>query len=405
MTEGQLAFEERNLLLAEMTDEVAALVLEDNRLQTLALSIAERGGARALPQLVRVIEILEESGRLNRAVEGLEGNEELLRRAQQNHGLTRPELAVLLSTSKMRMQAAIEIARWTDDPTLEPELLAAFPPQMTERHRDALLQHRLRREIIATKIANRFINRLGIIAPFALTEEEGAAFGMKELWAALDTAELPEQVRLALFDQAAGGLQFHIADLLRSTSPDLMPGQIVERLRPGLDKLNAALEDLMRPEPRSEASGLRAQLEEMGGPRELVDRIVRLFELNGGIGLAVLGQKLGVDEIVLTHAYTKLGEALGLDWAQNAANHFQARDQWERLLTAGLARDFEQLRLEFLGRRRGADPKAAVDQWVIEQGPRIEQFRNMVERARTASVTTAPMLAQIATQARVLLAR
>jgi len=419
MTEGRIGFEERNLLLAEMTDEVAAIVLEDNRLQTLALSIAELGGARALPQLVRAIEILEESGRLNRAVEGLDSNEELLRRAQQNHGLTRPELAVLLSTSKMRLQSAIEGAKWTDDPTLEPELLAAFPPEMQQRHREAILQHRLRREIIATKIANRFVNRLGIIAPFALTEEEGASFGqaaaafvaverlfdMPRLWQQLDTAELPEQIRLALFEQASGALQFHIADLLRSTSPDLTPGEIVERLGPGLSKLNTALQDLLRPEPRAEATGLRAQLTDMGAPMSLVDPVVRLFELNGGVGLAVLGQKLGVDEIVLTEAYTRLGEALGLDWAQNAANHFQARDQWERLLTAGLARDFEQLRLEFLGRRKGADPKAWVEKWVSEQGPRIDQFRNTVERARTAPVTTAPMLAQIATQARVLLAR
>jgi glutamate dehydrogenase len=176
-------------------------------------------------------------------------------------------------------------------------------------------------------------------------------------------------------------------------------------LRPGLDKLSAALQDLLRPEPRAEATGLRAELEKMGAPPELAGPIVRLFEMNGGVGLAVLGQKLGVDEIVLTQAYTKLGEALGLDWAQNAANHYQARDQWERLLTAGLARDFEQLRLEFLGRRPGTDPKVVVDQWVADQGPRIDQFRSTVERARTASVTTAPMLAQIATQARVLLAR
>jgi glutamate dehydrogenase len=419
MTEGRLEFEERNLLLAEMTDEVAALVLEDNRLQTLALSIAERGGARALPQLVRVIEILEESGRLNRAVEGLEGNEELLRRAHQNQGLTRPELAILLSNAKMRLQAAIESAKWTGDPTLEPELLAAFPPQMQQGHRDGILQHRLRREIIATRIANRMVNRLGIIAPFALTEEEGAAFaqaaaafvaaerlfGMDRLWAKLDAADLPEQVRLALFDQASTGLQLHIADLLRCTAQELSPGEIVEELRPGLAKLNAALEDLLRPEPRAEASGLRAQLEEMGAPSHLTSDVVRLFELNGGVGLAVLGRRLGVDEIVLTQAYTKLGEALGLDWAQTAANHFQARDQWERLLTAGLARDFEQLRLEFLGRRKVADPKVAVDKWVADHGPRIDQFRRTVDRARTASVTTAPMLAQIATQARMLLAR
>jgi len=419
MTEGRLTFQKRNALLAEMTDEVAELVLEDNRLQTLALSIAERGGGRALPQLVRVIEILEESGRLNRQVEGLETNEELLRRAQQNRGLTRPELAVLLSSAKMRLQAAIEAAPWTDDPTLVPELLAAFPEPMQKRHREAILGHRLRTEIIATKVANRIVNRLGIIAPFALTEEEGAAFGqaaaafiaaerlfdMPSLWAELDALDAPEEVRLALFERAAGGLVLHIADLLRCTSAEMSPGEIVDKLKPGLDKLDAAVDDLLRPEPRAEASGLRAELAELGAPEAITDRIVRLFELNGGVGLAVLGQRLGVDEVVLTRAYTQLGEALGLDWAQNAANHFAAKDQWERLLTAGLARDFEQLRLEFLARRHGSDPNATVVKWVADHAARIDQFRRTVERARTASVTTAPMLAQIATQARVLLAR
>ena len=418
MTEGRLAIEDRNQLLAEMTDEVAALVLEDNRLQTLALSIAERAGARELPQLVRVIELLEESGRLNRAVEGLESNEELLRRAQENRGLTRPELAVLLSTAKMRLQAAIEAAAFTDDETLTPELCNAFPPQMQERHGDAILQHRLRKEIIATKIANRFVNRLGIVAPFSLTEEEGAAFGqaaaafvaaerlfdMQRLWADIDQADVSEQVRISLFERASTGLQLHIADLLRCTRSDMRPGETVEELRPGLVKLNSNCDDLLRPEARAEAGSLRAQMDELDAPRDIIDRIVRLFELNGAIGLALLGKKLGVDEIVLTNAYTKLGEALGLDWAQNAANHFQARDQWERLLTAGLARDFEQLRLEFLERRKG-DPKEIVDKWVAAQGPRIDQFRRTVDRARTAPVTTAPMLAQIATQARVLLAR
>ena len=419
MIEGRLGLEERNALLAEMTDEVGEIVLEDNRLQTLALSIAERGGARALPLLVRVIEILEESGRLNRTVEGLDTNEELLRRVQANLGLTRPELAVLLSTSKMRLQAAIEQAKWTDDPTLEPELITAFPKPMQERQAEAIRAHRLRKEIIATKIANRFVNRLGIIAPFSLTEEEGASFSqaaagfvaterlfrMHELWAELDTADMPEQVRLALFEQASTGLQLHIADLLRCTSPDLKPGELVDLLQPGLGKLEAMVDDLLRPEARAEAGGIRAQLDALHAPPALTNRIVRLFELNGAIGLATLGQKLKADEVQLTRAYTKLGEALGLDWAQNAANHFQARDQWERLLTAGLARDFEQLRLDFLERRRSDDPKAAVDKWVAEQAPRIEQFRRTVARARTASITTAPMLAQIATQARVLLGR
>ena len=178
MTEGRLELEERNLLLAEMTDEVAALVLEDNRLQTLALSIAERGGARALPQLVRVIEILEESGRLNRAVEGLDSNEELLRRAQAESG---PDPARARGPAVDLQDAAAggdrggEIHRRSDARARTARRLPAG--DAASGTATAILAHRLKKEIIATKVANRFVNRLGIVAPFALTEEEGAAFG------------------------------------------------------------------------------------------------------------------------------------------------------------------------------------------------------------------------------------
>ncbi|HEX8643197.1 MAG TPA: NAD-glutamate dehydrogenase domain-containing protein [Allosphingosinicella sp.] len=419
MAEGRLEFEDRNALLAEMTDEVAEIVLEDNRLQALALSIAESGGASALPAQVRVLEVLEESGRLSRAVEGFDGNEELLRRAHEGRGFTRPELAVLLSHSKMALQDAVERSGIAGDETMEAELLAAFPPQMQERQRDAILQHRLRCELIATKVANRIVNRLGIVAPFALIEQEGAAlghaaaafiaaerlFGMDSIWDRLDRADLPEQVRLELFDQASTALQLHISDLLRCTSPQAQPGEIVERLRPGLDKLRAALEGLLRPEPRAQAAAQRAELVRLGAPADIADDVVRLVELDGAMALADLGERLNEDEIALTHAYTRLGEALGIDWALAAAHRFEARDQWERLLTAGLARDFEQLRLDFLERRRSSDPVAEVERWVSAHGPRIEQFRRTVERARTAPVTTAPMLAQLATQARVLLGR
>ena len=419
MIEGRLGFEDRNTFLAAMTDEVAAIVLEDNRLQTLALSIAERGGATELPAQLRAMEILEESGRLNRAVEGLQSNEELMRRAQDHRGLTRPELAVVLSTTKMALQAALEAGKITEDPTLTPELLAAFPKTMQGRFEDSILQHRLRREIIATKIANRFVNRLGITAIFSLSEEEGASFGqaaaafvaaerlfgMKDFWEELDTVDVPERLRLELFDQASKALQLHIADILRNTSSATKLTEMVDDLAPGLDRLSEVVSGLLRREVAAEASARRQRLLELGTPAGIADHIVRLFELNGAIGIAALGKRLGVDVIGLTNAYTRLGEALALDWAQGAANRIQARDQWERLLTAGLARDFEQLRLDFLARKKAEDPQEAVDKWVSTQGPRIEQFRRVVDRARNASATTAPMLAQVATQARVLLGR
>ncbi|MGK2911822.1 MAG: NAD-glutamate dehydrogenase domain-containing protein, partial [Sphingobium sp.] len=175
MAEGRLSFEDRNALLVRMTDDVAKLVLEDNRLQALGLSIAERGGATSLASYVRLIETFESSGRLDRAVEGLASNEQLLRRAQDGKGLTRPELAVLLSTAKLSLQDAIEHGHLGEDPGMGAELAAAFPTEMQTAEADAIAGHQLRGEIIATKLANRIINRLGLIHPFELAEEEGCS--------------------------------------------------------------------------------------------------------------------------------------------------------------------------------------------------------------------------------------
>jgi len=131
---------------------------------------------------------------------------------------------------------------------------------------------------------------------------------------------------------------------------------------------------------------------------------VRLYELDGVFGVAALSARKSLDELEATKAYTHLGEALGLDWAQQQVARFVPADHWERLLTAGLARDFEQLRIEFLSHCR-SDVDNGVGQWIEKNGSRIEQFRQLISRARAETHVSAPMLAQIAGQARILLAR
>ncbi len=419
MIEGRLPFAQRNALLVAMTDEVAALVLEDNRLQTLALSIAERGGADALPSQVRVIEILEASGRLDRAVEGLENNDELLRRSQDQRGLTRPELAVLLAHGKLALQAAIEAARLPDDPTLRPVLHAAFPKAMVAKHAAAIDAHRLRREIIATEIANIVVNRLGITAPFELAEEGGVAlaqvatayeaadaiFDLAELWRAIEAEPIAESARLTLLETAAQNVRRHVADILRATLPEALPGEIAVALGAGVKRLAAAADGLLAAASHNEASALRTRLAATGASAELISRLVRLEVLDGAIGTATLAQRLGISELSATSAYVRLGEALALDWAKSAAQRFASSDPWERLVTAGLVRDFEQLRLDFLARAGGKEPLGAVEDWLAAQAPRVAQFNALVARARTTATPSAAMLAQIGAQARALLAR
>ncbi|MBL9071934.1 MAG: NAD-glutamate dehydrogenase [Sphingopyxis sp.] len=419
MIEGRLAKDDRDALLVRMTDDVADLVLEDNRLQALALSIAEKGGAAAVPSLVRIMETFETTGRLDRKVEGLAANDELLRRAQEGRGLTRPELAVLLSTAKLALQDAIEDSVLPNDPALASDLAAAFPSEMQRDFATAIAEHQLRREIIATKLANRMINRLGVVHPFELVEEEGCSLGdvasafvaverlldMKDIWSALDTAKIDEGIRLSLFSQAASAMTSQMADLLRVTSTLAQPGPVVARLEPGVDRLMARVDGLLSDSVRRQWDMLAQQLLDAGAPATLTSAVVGLFKTDGAIGIVDLAARRGDDEVAVTHAFTHLGEALGLDWAQTLAAHMSPADPWERLLVNSLARDFQQMRLSFLAGLPKGDLDTAVTKWLADNGARVGQFRATVDRARTIPNPNGAMLSHIAGQARGLLGR
>ena len=419
MAEGRLSQDDRDALLVRMTDDVAALVLEDNRLQALALSIAEKGGAAAVPSLVRIMETFEASGRLDRKVEGLAANDELLRRSAEGSGLTRPELAVLLSTAKLALQDAIEASALPDDPALASDLAAAFPAEMQRDFAGAIADHQLRREIIATKLANRIVNRMGIVHPLELVEEEGCSLGevaaafvaverlldMKGLWASLDSAGINESIRLSLFSQAASAMASQMADLLRVSPGLAQPGALVARLEPGVDRLTATVDTLLSASVRRQWDALAQQLLDAGAPEALTAAVVRLFKTDGAIGIVDLAERRGDDEVGVTRAFTHLGDALGLDWAQTLAAHMSPADPWERLLVNSLARDFQQMRLSFLAGLPKGDLDAGVSKWLEANAPRVAQFRTTVDRARTIPNPNGAMLSHIAGQARGLLGR
>ncbi len=418
MSAGRLKIESRNKLLASMTDDVADLVLEDNRLQTLALSIAESGGAGDLPAYVRLMEIFESQGRLDRTVEGLEGNDEYLRREAEGHGLTRPELAVLLSTAKLAAQDAAEDGPLAADSAMDGELLAAFPKPMAAAHAQAILTHRLRPQIIATKLANRMINRMGMLHPFELAEEEGCALGvvaeafaiaerlfdLPALWAEIDEAKISEATRIMLFQQVAVETRAHMADMIRNGKEGRSVGAAIADYTSVIEELSAARKELLTPEVAAQTEAYGEKLSAGGAPAKLVTKLVRMAQLDGAIGLAALATDRKADAKALTKAFVLLGDALGLGWAQNSAMQMDPKDPWERLLVAGLARDFQAMRLDFLRRQKVADADA-VSAWLGKHQDRVSMFRSMIDRARRGGLPTPAMLAQIAGQARTLLGR
>ena len=421
---GKLSAKKRNALLESMTDEVAAIVLEDNRLQALALSIAEAGGAAATASHLHLIERLEELGGLDRRTEGLADDETLMRRAADGKGLTRPELAVLLSSAKLALQDAIENSALPDDPALEALLIGRFPAPMRAKFAEEIKRHRLRREMIATSLSNRIVNRLGLIHPFELAEEEGVGFAevaaafvvaenlfrLDRLWRDLDEAAMPESVRITLFERVAAAVGNLMSDVLRTASGKVAVSPMIAALATGVARLADAREELLAGKTREQSQALRAHFIAMGAPPALAGRVADLFDYDGAVGLARLALDTDVEPTRLTHAFTDVGGRLGLDWAQATAAHMSPSDVWERLLVDGLARDFQQMRLDFLRRlltRKGAkdDPAAAVAEWADANAGSLAQMLSLITRAQSRPPVVPAMLAQIASQARNVLDR
>lgn len=421
---GRLSEPKRIELLRSMTDEVAAIVLEDNRLQALALSIAEIGGARAMESQRHLIETLEAGGNLDRRTEGIADDQTLQRRAADGTGLTRPELAVLLSSSKLVLQDAIEGSTLPDDDLLTDTLFEAFPEPMRGKFKAQISGHRLRGEIIATKLANRIINRLGFVHPYELAEEEGVElaevaaafivaedmFDLGDLWNALDTTEMSENARLMLFDRLAAAVGNLMSDILRTATGKVDPSAIIDELGKGVSALSESTEDLLSDESQQQSARLLHQLVEDGASENLAARITHLFDLDGAVGLAALASNTGIKPVALTRGFTDIGRRLGIDWAQSTAAMMSPSDVWERLLVSGLARDFQQMRLELLrrlSRRKGAtkDICSVVDKWADENAVAVRSFRSMIGRAQAQSPVAPAMLAQVASMARNLLTR
>ncbi len=158
---GDLTLKQRNDLLASMTDEVAALVLQDNYYQTQALDIACHRPLYVLDGQQRLMHWLEGGKRLNRAIEFLPTDQEIAQRRARKQGLTAPENAVLMAYAKMAVFDELVASNLPDDPFYGRALQAYFPQALRERFAQAMHAHPLKREIIATFITNTVINRTG----------------------------------------------------------------------------------------------------------------------------------------------------------------------------------------------------------------------------------------------------
>lgn len=405
VAEGVLNAPDRAALLGEMTDEVGHLVLRNNYLQTLALSLAQRSGTRDTAFQQRLMQMLEVRGELDRAVEYLPQDSEIQERRARGEALTRPELAVLLAYAKLSLYSELLASDVPDDAYLADELVHYFPHALQSRFPDAITSHRLRREIIATQLANDLINQGGPATIARIADQTGAdaasiaraflvvrdSFGVPAINAAINAldARISGEVQLGLYAEVQDLTVARTIWVLRNVSLATGVGALVTQYRTGIEALEGVLDETLPANWLSWRDGKIAQLVAAQVPEEVARKVASLRPLGAGTDIARLAQTTGRTIAEAASTFFAAGLYFSGDEIIAAAGSIVAPDYYDRLAMDRAVGQIEtfvrDVSVGMLGTgKAGAD---AVEAWVDSRRREVERTRATVKDIVASGLT------------------
>jgi glutamate dehydrogenase len=411
---GDMTDKQRNELLAEMTDEVARLVLRDSYTQTQALSLARAQAPGMLDVHDRFIRNLEQAGKLDRALEALPDAETIDERSAARLGLTQPELAVVLAYSKITLYAALLESDLPEDPYLSRELVAYFPSPLPERFASQMERHHLRREIIATHVTNSLVDRAGTTFAFRLGEDTGAppsdiaraytiareVFDMPSFWddvEALDNV-VSAEVQLGMLLEARRLVERATRWLLRNRRRPLDIAAEVSRFAAGARALSAALPEILVEDERAAWDAQVSELVAGGVPEPLAARVASMAALFAAHDVVEVASATGrpVDHVAALHFL--LGGRLHLHWLRDQIATLPRTNRWEAMARAALRDDLFSLHAELTADVMRESPDGAagprLDAWMAANATpvgRCLEILGDIRTARTYDLTTLPV--------------
>ncbi|HMK70334.1 MAG TPA: NAD-glutamate dehydrogenase [Xanthobacteraceae bacterium] len=407
LRDGRLAMTARNALLVEMTDEVAALVLRNNYLQTLALSLAARRGMDDFAFEQRLIQTLEGRGALDRTVEFLADDMQLTERRRRSQPFTRPELAVLLAYAKLALYDELLESAVPDDPYLGRELGRYFPKAIGARFPDALEHHRLRREIIATQLANSMINRGGPSLIVRIADQTGAAaaaiasafaavrdsYGMTALNTAIDGLDkrVSGKLQLDLYAAVQDLLLDRVVWFLRNIDLSRGLADLVTHYRDGIAAVEAALDGALSQDVLGARAARRRELAAAGVSEELAGRIANLALLSAAPDIVLVADRTGRPVSEVASTYFAVGAFFRLDRIGAAAENIPIADYFDRL-ALDRARDAigdaeRRLTAAMVAHAAGAAGAGAVEAWIASRQGEVERIRLAIHEIANSGMT------------------
>ena len=350
----KLTLKNRNVLLEEMTDEVASLVLRDNFWQNQVISLVRSQGLRLMDEQARLMRDLEEEGLLNRALEGLPDETEISRRIVDKKGLTRPELAVLLAYAKISLKNQLLHCELPDLEILQARLFSYFPKELRESYKEEIKTHPLRREIIITLITNSVVNRMGITFVHEMKRQldvEGSdvmraylivrdLLDLVALWQDLEgTENLPAHFDTELMLTIYENVKRFTDWFLRFNKEYHDIEKTLKYFKEDFDTLLKHLPSLFTPHQRKSYEKKMQEYESLGVPNSLAKRFLSLAPLVSAPDIILLSKQTKVPLKDVARLYFALGHQLGFGWLRKIAFSLSGENHWQQGAASALIED------------------------------------------------------------------
>jgi glutamate dehydrogenase len=352
---GALSEKARDKLLRDLTDEIARLVLQDNYDQTMAISVARSLGQRDIEAAARFVRDLERSGKLERAVEFLPDEEGFRAYIEARTGLSRPDLAVLLSYAKLDLLSEVVKSPLPDDAYLETLLNEYFPTRIQGEFAEEIGAHRLRREIIATQLVNRMVNLAGPLYAFRMREISGApawqaarafaiadgAFGATGLKGRIDALDLkvPTSVQYRMIAEIGDFLRRTGVWMIAHSEENEPLTDVIAAHGEGAKLLRECYSEMVTTFEAREIAERTERFTNLEVEKDLAQQIALLPLLSSVPEIVLLSHQSSVAFPTAAGAYFGVGEVVGLDRLRAHATGFEANEHWDRLALRHIAND------------------------------------------------------------------
>ncbi|MFK8042583.1 NAD-glutamate dehydrogenase [Congregibacter sp.] len=418
---GDLTEKHRNQLLEDMTESVSALVLANNYRQVQAISIAEREARVRSGEYRRLISTLENAGRLDRELEFLPTDEALADRRTQDLGLTRPELSVLISYSKAILKEELIASDLGSDAHLLQAVSTAFPAKLKETYPEDLAEHRLRREIMCTQVANDIVNRMGLNFVLRQQKATGAPvadvaraytavmeiFGISTLWDSIEALDFTvvSDVQIEMMLDVIRLVKRATRWVLRNRRHQITPTSMIEEFCTGVTELQRALPELLRGRAAEQYEARLQSYNEAGVNAQTAARVAGCMHAATALAIVDVSTQTENDLMEVATLYYHLGERLELDWFGAQVLGSKVENEWQAMAREAYMEDLQWqqctlaqgvLRL----RNDDRDVVACITAWEEQESALLKRWKDMLSELHT---TSSPDFAMFAVANRELL--